>query len=256
MREIEDRDTLETPPEESGDLKDRPMTRTKIEQADFTWNPVVGCNHGCTYCYARRIAGRFGKKRWHCDECEEFTPHPHPERLNGPTMRKKPAMIIVCSMADLFGSGVEPEWQQEVMKKVSSCQRHTYQFLTKQPQNLGAVTFDNRCWVGTSVDEAEHLQFRFENLLKAQSPAVRFLQFEPLLTSMPITSIDLSLIDWIVIGKQTGGSRKEKTPYVDWAKEIVNAAEAAHVPVWLKDCPEWPNPPKEWPHSYQPEITI
>lgn len=36
------------------------MNKTKIEWCDSTWNPVTGCKHGCDYCYARRIAGRFG----------------------------------------------------------------------------------------------------------------------------------------------------------------------------------------------------
>lgn len=35
-------------------------TKTKIDWCDSTWNPVTGCMHGCEYCYARRIAERFG----------------------------------------------------------------------------------------------------------------------------------------------------------------------------------------------------
>lgn len=34
-------------------------SKTKIDWADSTWNPVTGCLHGCEYCYARRIAKRF-----------------------------------------------------------------------------------------------------------------------------------------------------------------------------------------------------
>ena len=34
--------------------------KTKIDWADASWNPVTGCLHGCEYCYARRIAERFG----------------------------------------------------------------------------------------------------------------------------------------------------------------------------------------------------
>lgn len=36
------------------------MKKTKIDWCDSTWNPVTGCLHGCEYCYARRIAERFG----------------------------------------------------------------------------------------------------------------------------------------------------------------------------------------------------
>ena len=34
--------------------------KTKIDWCDSTWNPVTGCLHDCPYCYARRIAERFG----------------------------------------------------------------------------------------------------------------------------------------------------------------------------------------------------
>lgn len=37
------------------------MKKTKIDWADSTWNPVTGCLHGCDYCYARKIANRFGR---------------------------------------------------------------------------------------------------------------------------------------------------------------------------------------------------
>ncbi len=36
------------------------MNKTKIEWCDATWNPVTGCLHDCEYCYARKIANRFG----------------------------------------------------------------------------------------------------------------------------------------------------------------------------------------------------
>lgn len=34
--------------------------KTKIDWCDSSWSPVTGCLHGCEYCYARRIAERFG----------------------------------------------------------------------------------------------------------------------------------------------------------------------------------------------------
>ena len=35
-------------------------SKTLIDWADASWNPVTGCKHGCEYCYARGIARRFG----------------------------------------------------------------------------------------------------------------------------------------------------------------------------------------------------
>ena len=36
------------------------MQKTKIEWCDSTWNPITGCRFGCSYCYAAKIAKRFG----------------------------------------------------------------------------------------------------------------------------------------------------------------------------------------------------
>lgn len=47
------------------------MNKTKIEWCDSTWNPVTGCYHNCEYCYARRIATRFGGN----DKSSTFAPY-------------------------------------------------------------------------------------------------------------------------------------------------------------------------------------
>ena len=123
------------------------MQKTKSEWCDSTWNPVTGCLHTCEYCYARRIAERFGtlnkgpqpedeglsfvpdepERFWELDEPvrneagkiepfpADFYPTLHRYRLNEPARNKKPQNIFVCSMADLFGEWVPDEWIEEVM---------------------------------------------------------------------------------------------------------------------------------------------
>ena len=84
------------------------MNRSSIEWTRYTWNPVTGCKHGCTYCYARRLAegrlkGRFGYDNG-------FEPTFHQNRLLEPQNVKKPSMIFTCSMGDLFGEWVPRQW--------------------------------------------------------------------------------------------------------------------------------------------------
>lgn len=148
------------------------MNKTKIEWADYTWNVVTGCLHGCDYCYARRIANRFsmeyaplvgefeGKfydgsyngKSIPNDgimydlykpviENERIQPYPagfmptfHRYRLNEPQKIKKPSKIFICSMADLFGDWVPDEWIDEVMEACNHAPQHKYFFLTKNPK--------------------------------------------------------------------------------------------------------------------------
>ena len=140
-------------------------SKTKIDWADATWNPVTGCLHGCEYCYARRIAERFGgASETHnnecCHECQwitegtgeihdldepvydfdhgrnapypfDFDPTFHRYKLDEPQRWKKTRTIFVCSMADLFGDWVPDEWIKEVFAACEKAPQHRYLFLTK-----------------------------------------------------------------------------------------------------------------------------
>lgn len=146
------------------------MKKTKIDWCDSTWNPVTGCLHGCEYCYARRIAERFGgASETHnnecCNECQwitegtgeihelngpiydfdngrnapypfDFDPTFHRYKLYEPKRWTKPRTIFVCSMADLFGDWVPDEWIQEVFQACEAAPWHRYLFLTKNPTRL------------------------------------------------------------------------------------------------------------------------
>lgn len=142
------------------------MDKSKIEWCDSTWNPVTGCFHGCEYCYASKIAKRFGcafgkdnscigvtwstqgEGKTHeltdpiIDECKnrkasfpfEFDPTFHRYRLDEPEHYKNPQTIFVCSMADLFGDWVPDEWIEEVFAACKNAPQHRYLFLTKNPK--------------------------------------------------------------------------------------------------------------------------
>ena len=125
------------------------MNKTNIEWCDSTWNPVTGCRHECEYCYARRIAGRFGKRLpdrsgypeshggVHClDNKINGNPYPYlfdptflPFRLEEPAQKTKPQTIFVCSMADLFGAWVPDEWIKAVFDACEKAPQHRYLFL-------------------------------------------------------------------------------------------------------------------------------
>ena len=102
------------------------MNKSKIEWCDMTWNPVTECLHNCEYCYAEKIAKRFGDG-WGLERNtrflempakpinpypDKFNPSFHKYRLNEPTKIKKPQNVFVCSMADLFGEWIPDQCQQ------------------------------------------------------------------------------------------------------------------------------------------------
>lgn len=141
------------------------MNKSLIEWCDFTWNPVTGCQHGCLYCYAAKQANRFSgnvlinktseqlRKEWDergtrwvlekpfKNEIGKVTPFPvkfepmfREYCLPMPAQKKKPAVIFVVSMGDLFGEWVPDEWIRRVFGAAQAAPWHTYLFLTKNPQ--------------------------------------------------------------------------------------------------------------------------
>ncbi len=169
------------------------MKKTKIEWCDSTWNPITGCKHGCKYCYARRIAKRFGGfEGFGCEkdykkviEQGEFyltapayikrgkggkiagAPYPfdfeptfHAYRLYEPQRWTKPRTIFVCSMADLFGDWVPDEWIESVFQACLKAPQHRYLFLTKNPgrycdlHRKGILPDKDNFWFGATFDHS------------------------------------------------------------------------------------------------------
>ena len=83
--------------------------KSAIEWTDATWNPVTGCTkitRGCDHCYAERFAERWRGVSGHSYE-QGFDLRQWPSRLDQPVRWRKPRMIFVNSMSDLFHKKVE-----------------------------------------------------------------------------------------------------------------------------------------------------
>lgn len=240
------------------------MNRSKIDWCDFSWNPITGCRHDCTYCYARKQSRRFcGDVRlnktspqlqnqddlWILEEPFKnisdkviplpvgFEPTLHRYRMSMPQEKKLPANIFVGSMADVFGEWVPDEWIAEVFVACNAAPWHNYLFLTKNPQRYNDLlskgmlpTADNFWYGGTRTgadSDREH---------EASMSGHTFLSIEPIhgpLKDGTLTAIEYW--DWVIIGAETG-SRKEKViPKREWISEIVDHCQSEAVPVFMKD---------------------
>lgn len=205
------------------------MNKTKIEWCDYTTNPVKGlCPMACSYCYARRMY-----KRYHWDETIRFeADYLVPQPCEG-------WRIFVGSTMELFGPWVKSEWLERIFAWVRANPQHTFIFLTKQPQRLSVWSpFPANCHVGVSCVDKIHFLAAMHHMANV-SASVKFISFEPLLESMASTEpIEEHLqnggISWVICGQQTPASAKT-APKVEWLREIVEAADKANVPVFLKN---------------------
>ena len=198
--------------------------KTEIEWTDATWNPVAGCTKvgpGCDNCYAERFAERWRGVPGHPYEFG-FDLRLWPERLKQPLLWKKPRMIFVNSMSDLFMKDIPRSYVDQVFDAMERANWHVYQVLTKRSslmRNYVRSRYDggkvpSHIWLGVSVEDAAH-KGRIGHLKEINSDA-RFISFEPLLG--PIGAVDLKGVAWAIVGGESGpGARPMEA---DWAREL------------------------------------
>lgn len=214
------------------------MNKTKIEWCDYTWSPITGCLHGCSYCYARKIATRFAGTRQFPNG---FTPTWHPERLNEPLAVKKPARIFVCSMSDPFGDWVEPEWLDKMLEVMAAAKQHQFMLLTKRPENVYSKLYEHQprrldpdtyvpnVWLGCTLtgSKDDHAPTSGLEYCLPEVGWHTFVSIEPLLG--PIDPSRYSWAEWIIVGAQSDPTVR---PEREWVESIVKAAEGR--PVFIK----------------------
>ena len=183
---------------------------SKIEWTDTTWNPVTGCTEitrGCDNCYAKRLAERFRGTPNHPFE-NGFDLTLRPERLSQPLSWKKPRMVFVNSMSDLFHKEIPVEFIDRVFDTMEAADRHVFQVLTKRSslmkrylmRRYGRAEAPRHIWCGVSVEDLTATA-RIRHL-RAAPAAVRFLSIEPLLG--PVGEIGLEGMAWVIVGGESG----------------------------------------------------
>lgn len=251
------------------------MTKTAIEWTDRSWNPVTGCDKvspGCDNCYALTMAGRLkrmGSKRYQRDG-DPRTSGPgfgltlHPDKLHQPYSWRKPSMVFVNSMSDLFHPDVPDTFIEKVFSVMRDTPEHTYQVLTKRPQRMAELANESpalspwpaNVWPGTSVETRRYL-FRIHHLHRIEGARVRMVSAEPLLGPLvwPFNSGKASgmamwlpayldalcctargmapgTVEWIIVGGESGPGKRPMDP--DWARDIRDQCAAVGVPFFMK----------------------
>jgi protein gp37 len=212
--------------------------KSAIEWTDASWNPVTGCTKisaGCDNCYAERLSERFRGVPGHPFE-SGFDLTLRPERLLQPFDWKRPRMIFVNSMSDLFQKEIPSHYISAVFDTMEKADWHVYQVLTKRSSLLQKF-INNRykvcaapthLWFGVSV-ENEQSKSRIAHLQKANA-SVRFLSVEPLIA--PVGNLNLEGIHWVIVGGESGPGARSMDR--EWVIDIRNQCLAAKVAFFFK----------------------
>jgi protein gp37 len=215
-----------------------------------TWNPVTGCRHACTYCWARKLAETKLKhtKRY----AQGFTtPTLNPEELN--RKFKDDDFVFVSDMGDLFCESIPDEWYAEVFCVIRAYMKTQFLLMTKNPhryyglgfrlpQNvvLGATIESNRVYLELSrapdqrerIAAMQHLSCDYV----AQAGLKRFIAIEPILDFDLDEFLDkiLSIKPWAVaVGYDNYNNHLPKPPLAK-TLQLIEGLEAADITVYRK----------------------
>jgi protein gp37 len=213
-----------------------------IEWTGATWNPVTGCTKispGCAHCWAQRLAERFRGVPGHPFE-QGFDLKLWEDRLPLPLTWRKPQLVFVNSMSDLFHEKVPDDFILKVFDTMNKADRHTFQILTKRPERMLAMDpklrWARNMWAGVTVENADYLHR--VDLLRQSSAHLNFLSIEPMLG--PIPDLNLTGIDWVIVGGESGP--KSRPILEEWVIEIRDLCNSAGVKFFFK---QWGGPNKK-----------
>jgi len=244
------------------------MQKTKIEWADWVWNPITGCRHGCAYCYARAMAARF--------HGGDFAPKLHDDKLKSITTAG--GIVFAGSNGDMFGNWVPASWLRDVVIAMNgSLITSTFMLLTKNParyhhllDRYPSLRDRSNIWLGTTIDAgyaspaAPPPEDRIREILTLDYPR-RWVSIEPFDPSQVsfykqhTTLFGCGAITWFVIGFKTGAGCKYSLTdivlaldFVDWIKRLhpanrVFVKNSVIAASGVTDC---------WPREFPPGVQL
>ena len=221
------------------------IARTSIEWTDESWNFVTGCDRvsaGCWGCYmfnkVRRLKAQ-GNPRYLNGAALTL----HTDKLDEPLGMKNPRQIFVNSMSDFFHEGITKETIYHAFDTMLEADHHVYQILTKRGQRLAELgphlPWRDHIWMGVSVENDEPIgksssyapTDRIDDL-RQSGAAVKWISAEPLIGPLP--NLDLTGIDWMVIGGESGPLNKVRPMKLEWVRDLIRQCRYYGVPVFVK----------------------
>jgi protein gp37 len=227
--------------------------RTTISWTQRTWNPWRGCDKvspGCAHCYMFTDQRRYGRDPSVVQRCS-------PATFNRPLSKawSEPGLVFTCSWSDWFHEDADA-WRDEAWEIIRRTPHLTYQILTKRPERIAAHLptdwgdgYEN-VWLGVTIENRRFVDRA--DVLRAVPAAVRFISAEPLLGPLvgtltgiaypgrehlwlddyPGDGLDLDLIDWLIIGGESGPRCRRFDE--EWARDLIQHAEPSGTAIHVK----------------------
>jgi len=156
----------------------------------------------------------------------------HPELLEEPYNWKKPRVVFVNSMSDLFHEKIPLSFIRKVFDVMNENRHHTFQILTKRSQRLielaTKLDWTDNIWMGVTVENNDYVA-RAEDLKRIDC-AVKFISLEPLIG--PVPDLDLNGIDWVIVGGESGPRARPMEK--QWVIEVKEMCGRLNVPFFFK----------------------
>jgi len=211
------------------------MANSSIEWTEMTWNPTTGCTKvsaGCKFCYAEIMTRRLkamGQEKYK----DGFKiVKEHIDTLDTPYTWKKPKVVFVNSMSDLFHDKISLDFIKKVFEVMNNNPQHIFQVLTKRSERLLDVSsqldWTDNIWMGVSVENTKVIN-RIEHLRQIKSK-IKFLSLEPLLG--PLVNLNLCGIDWVIVGGESG--HRPRLMKENWVTNIQQQCEQNKVAFFFK----------------------
>ncbi len=211
------------------------MANSSIEWTELTWNPTTGCTKvsaGCKFCYAEIMTRRLkamGQEKY----SQGFKiVRTHPETLKIPYTWKKPKVVFVNSMSDLFHKDVPLSFIKNVFEVMNDNPQHIFQVLTKRSERLmklsSELNWTDNIWMGVSVENSL-VEYRIDHL-RATNAKIKFLSLEPLIDRL--SNLNLADIDWVIVGGESG--HRPRPMRQEWVLEILEQCQTQDIPFFFK----------------------
>jgi protein gp37 len=213
------------------------MAQSSIEWTDMTWNPITGCTKisaGCKFCYAEVMARRLqamGQEKYK----NGFDVATHDDALKIPYGWKKPKIVFVNSMSDMFHEDISLEFIKKVFKVMNENPQHVFQVLTKRGELLRQYSpeliWTDNIWMGVSIESSNPKVLSRIDCLRDTGAKIKFLSCEPLIGALP--NLNLDGIDWCIVGGESGRG-KIRPMQEAWVEDIRLQCESSKVAFFFK----------------------